>query len=167
EIERSYDYDIEHIKGKTNPADFLSRNIAKTTIDDNETELDDICGLMEGVGGMDYAIYLALTQCLTDLTYLLDAQESDRRKLRNRSRGYKLLDGKLFRKTKQGLKEVLHERSAEEAIRKIHDESHDGIDNTLHRTKRRYAGPNLMEVVRLGARINEHGQIPPLNLAAI
>ena len=57
-----------------------------------EEAFDDVLVLDRSLGGMDYALYLAIKYYLTDFSYPRDATEDDRKRLRIRSRGYFLKD---------------------------------------------------------------------------
>jgi hypothetical protein len=97
---------------------------------------------------MDIGTYYATMKYLQDLDYPDGCDEVQRRKIRNRARRYTVIDGRLYRKTKQGPKEVLHEREAHNKIRQIHEEAHNGVESTWQRVRRRYAGPGLYQIVR-------------------
>lgn len=140
-----YDFEIEHRRGKNNPADYPSRNLPpqETQEDHDEHELFSITNVL---GGMDFAAYLAFKYFLESQTYPLGATEDDRKKLRRRTAAYFLKDGNLFKRRRQapdGGLEVLHERNAFARITEVHQEFHDGVDNTLHRMLQWYTGPSL------------------------
>ncbi|KAF9936118.1 hypothetical protein BGZ70_006818, partial [Mortierella alpina] len=82
-----YDFEIQHIKGPANPADFLSRNLAQEEIIMDNDE-HDLFVINHVLGGMDFALYLAIKYYLESLTYPAGATEADRKKLRNRAAGY-------------------------------------------------------------------------------
>jgi transposase InsO family protein len=149
---REYDFTIEHLKGKTNPADYPSRLLGPTaaTIEQDCDEFD-LLAMQKAPGGMDYPLYLALSQYLTALTYPEGATESDRAKLRKRASKYAVQDGVLVRRRKPGPLgplEVLHERNCQQIVQRVHNEHHSGVDNTLHHLTKRYCGPNLRATVQ-------------------
>jgi transposase InsO family protein len=143
---REYDFSIEHIRGHINPADFPSRNVI--TGSDLDADFDDILVLENSLGGMDYAVYLAIKYYLTDFSYPQDATEEDRRRLRNRSRGYYIKDGDLCRRRGGHETKVLHERNAAEAVKQVHEEFHFGVDNTFINVQALYSGPHLFELTQ-------------------
>jgi len=143
-----YDFEIQHLKGSINPADFMSRNLVHEDVPDNDEH--DLFAVSHVLGGMDFALYLAIKYYLESQTYPTGAIEADRKKLRKRAAGYFVRDGDLFlrrRKAPLGYLQVLHERNAMRLIRDVHDEFHDGVDNTLRRVLQRYTGPYLRQVV--------------------
>ncbi|OMH78867.1 Transposon Tf2-11 polyprotein [Zancudomyces culisetae] len=129
-----YDYEIEHLPGRLNPADMLSRNIPVKNNEDNIVL--DVCS-------MDINEYVDVLQYLSTMQYPKGAEAKDREKIRNRARQYYLKDGKLFKKVKKVFKEVLHERNFKEIISNIHNEGHEGIENTWRRVTEKYTGKNL------------------------
>ncbi|OMH79788.1 Retrovirus-related Pol polyprotein from transposon, partial [Zancudomyces culisetae] len=89
-ILRSYDYYIEHLPGKHNPADALSRNILNEDHPKANIELD--------IYSMDILEYVDTVQYLTSMQYPTGANDKMREKIRNRACQYYLKDGKLFKK---------------------------------------------------------------------
>ncbi|KAF9536265.1 hypothetical protein BGW38_010256, partial [Lunasporangiospora selenospora] len=147
-----YDFEVEHIKGSINPADFPSRSVpAETPSVDPACDEFHTFTIEESIGGMDYAAYLAVKQYLESYEYPINANEADRRRLRNRASKYALRDGVLVLRRKNRntpFPEVLHERNSREVIRRVHNDHHGGVDNTLHHVLQRYCGTNLHAVVR-------------------
>ncbi|OMH80180.1 Retrovirus-related Pol polyprotein from transposon [Zancudomyces culisetae] len=138
-ILRNYDYTIVHIKGKSNPADALSRLDGQK--DKSTEEAIDVFA-------MDYLYYSAIKDYLENYNYPSGADEGFRKKLRNKASKYILKDELLYRKSKGVLKEVLHEKNIKESIKKIHEESHLGIENTWRVAAQKYSGEGLYEVVK-------------------
>lgn len=151
-----FDFDIQHLRGKNNPADFPSRNLPPPDDDEPDHDEHDILAIDVAIGGMDYAHYLALKYYLEKQDYPKGATEADRRKLRNRASGYFVQEGQLYLRRKRaplGYLQVLHERIALEKVRIIHEEFHDGVDNCLRRVLQKYCGPKLRSVVQTVVRI--------------
>lgn len=99
---------------------------------------------------MDYPRYLAIYYLLTEDRFPIDCDNEYKTKLRNTARMYMAADGKLFKKMKDGSQglEVLHEGNADDAIRRVHEEGHLGINNTWRRLRLKYEGYQLFERVR-------------------
>ncbi|OMH79370.1 Retrovirus-related Pol polyprotein from transposon [Zancudomyces culisetae] len=136
-ILRNYDFEIEHLPGKFNPADGLSRLV--DNVHENNNELD--------VFAMEYVEYDAVRQYLADLSYPSNSSEQYRKKIRNKSRQYRLKNGKLFKRVKNILKEVLHEQNVKDVVNEIHNAAHEGIENTWNRVSAIYCGHNLYKDV--------------------
>ncbi|OMH84950.1 Retrovirus-related Pol polyprotein from transposon, partial [Zancudomyces culisetae] len=138
-ILRNYDYTITHCPGKNNPADALTRLEQEKSEEPMETI--DICTL-------DYLYYEAIKNYLGTFSYPNNSDESFRKKLRAKSRKYKLQGDKLVRIIKGATKEVLHEKNAYEVIKSIHVEGHFGIENTWRSVIEKYTGEGLFETVK-------------------
>ncbi|OMJ26285.1 Transposon Ty3-G Gag-Pol polyprotein [Smittium culicis] len=148
-ILRQYDFEIIAIKGKNNPSDCLSRlvdeKLPSNLESNNKRKYQEI-----DINVMDTLYYYAIVNYLKDFSYPKDADESFRMKLRNKSRLYKVKDGVLFKKSKKNneSKEVLHEINAKDAILRIHNDAHEGINNTWKRVSDKYTGAKLYELVK-------------------
>ncbi|OMH81908.1 Transposon Tf2-8 polyprotein [Zancudomyces culisetae] len=138
-ILRNYDYDIEHLPGRNNPADGLSR-IDKTK--PNSTDSVDL-----DVYAMDIIEYSDIINYITTMNYPVGATEKVRERLRNKSKQYRVINGKLHRIVKNKIKEVLHEHNAKEIINNIHQEGHEGVENTWKRVSNLYTGRGLFKDV--------------------
>ncbi|CDH61176.1 hypothetical protein RO3G_01741 [Lichtheimia corymbifera JMRC:FSU:9682] len=95
---------------------------------------------------MDYPRYLAIYYLLTENRYPMDCDNEYKTKLRNTARMYMAAEGKLFKRMKDGSQglEVLHEGNADDAIRRVHEEGHLGINNTLKRLRLKYEGRGVI-----------------------
>jgi hypothetical protein len=102
---------------------------------------------------MDYPNYIALYNYITRRTYPIDATETIKSMLRRRSKKYTAQGGKLYTiaivEGKEFLgKELLHEGTIEAAIKKVHNEGHNGINNTWKKVQSQFVGKGLYEGVR-------------------
>lgn len=139
---RDFDFEFEHCKGSTNPSDYLSRLTENKPKYASRPQKVDI-------GTMDILYYHAIKDYLSEFKYPLGADDEFRKKLRNKARLYKLLEGKLYKNSKQlGLREVLNEHNAKEIIHEVHCEGHEGINNTWNRVKNKYIGSGLFQIVK-------------------
>lgn len=148
-----YDFNIEHIKGKMNPADFLSWNLPPWTPEDGNEDNDqhDLFAIECAFGGMDFPLNLAIKYYLESQSYPEGATEEDCKQLRIRAAGYFVQEGDLFWyccHAPTGSLQVLHECNAMSKIQEDHEEFHDGVDNTLHHVLQRYTGPYLCHVTQ-------------------
>ncbi|OMH79795.1 Transposon Tf2-6 polyprotein [Zancudomyces culisetae] len=139
-ILRNYNFDIEHLPGKLNPADTLSRMVGSPNSLPTQEEID--------LYAMDFIEYKEVIQYLSSMVYPTGASETERAKIRNRSRQFHIKDGKLYKKVKNELKEVLNEKNAKEEILKIHNECHEGVENTWRRVTNKFTGRNLYDDVK-------------------
>ncbi|OMJ25413.1 Pro-Pol polyprotein [Smittium culicis] len=145
-ILREYEYDLIHRKGTKNPADHLSRSFLEVENDESSENVEESSN---SLFSMDILRYHALRNYLEGNKYPRDVDEEFRNKLKNQSRKYKLVDGKLFSYSKNyGLREVLHERNVQEKIEEIHNQEHTGINNTWIKVKRKFTGNGIFEMVK-------------------
>ncbi|OMH78370.1 Retrovirus-related Pol polyprotein from transposon [Zancudomyces culisetae] len=138
-ILRNYNYTIVHCQGKNNPADALSR-LETDNIPKKEETID--------VFAMDFLYYEAIKEYLRSYNYPNNADESFRKRLRDKSRKYKLQGDKLVRIVKGNKKEVLHERNVYNEIKLIHEEGHEGMTNTWLKVKEKFTGNRLFDTVK-------------------
>ncbi|OMH83426.1 Retrovirus-related Pol polyprotein from transposon [Zancudomyces culisetae] len=117
---RNYDFNIEHIPGKYNPADGLSR-IGQ----DQEHE----------VLAMNLAEYFGYIQYLIEGSFPNPQEKNDTEAIRKNAKKYKVEGTKLYKTIKGKWKEVLNENNIRSIIQKIHDETHEGIENTWKRIR--------------------------------
>ncbi|OMJ14782.1 Retrovirus-related Pol polyprotein from transposon, partial [Smittium culicis] len=145
---RDYSFDIIHRPGRYNPADYLSRNVPEKrelkewhSREKKEPEIE--------IFSLELNNYFDIYKFLENFTYPKDLEEPERKKLRNKSKMYILINGELYRKSKNlGNRKVLHDQNAEEKIQEIHNENHNGVANTWERVKSAYYGKGLYKLVK-------------------
>ncbi|OMH80892.1 Retrovirus-related Pol polyprotein from transposon [Zancudomyces culisetae] len=135
---RNFDYDLEHVPGKLNPADILSRNPV------NETDTNEPLEIYS----MELSWYEIIKNYIQTAEYPLNADSEIRSKIRNSSRQCIVKNGKLFKKVNQQYKEILNEFNTDKVIKEIHDECHEGIRSTLRRVTEKYCGRSYSKLSR-------------------
>ncbi|OMH79079.1 Retrovirus-related Pol polyprotein from transposon [Zancudomyces culisetae] len=139
---RNYDYIIQHLPGKLNPADCLSRLV------EEQSEIKISKEPVLDVMAMDFLEHEAVRQYLTDMSYPRNADEHFRKKLRNKARHYIIQNGILIKKVNGKLKTVLNEQNVDEVVTRIHNETHEGVENTWIRVSSNYCGAGLYNDVK-------------------
>ncbi|OMJ20618.1 Retrovirus-related Pol polyprotein from transposon [Smittium culicis] len=145
---RDYSFDIIHRPGRYNPADYLSRNVPEKrelkglhSTEKKEPEIE--------IFSLELNNYFDIYKFLENFTYPKDLEEPKKKKLRNKSKMYILINGELYRKSKNlGNRKVLHDQNAEEKIQEILNENHNGVANTWERVKSAYYGKGLYNLVK-------------------
>jgi hypothetical protein len=102
---------------------------------------------------MKYPLYIALYNYLRNNSYPFDATESIKSTLRKKAKKYLIQSSKIYEKASQDGeeqlgRELLHEGTMIEAIRRVHEESHFGINNTWNNLKLKYCGKGLYKEVK-------------------
>lgn len=101
---------------------------------------------------MNYPSYIALYNYLHNKSYPIGASESFKAGLRKKAKRYSIQHAKIYERTAQDDqeqlgRELLHEGTVEQAIKKVHNEGHFGINNTWHKVKQQYTGKGLYQRV--------------------
>ncbi|OMH79509.1 Transposon Ty3-G Gag-Pol polyprotein [Zancudomyces culisetae] len=136
-ILRNYDYTIVHCKGKSNPADALSRLEPTTSVE----EVIDVFAVTKISNE-------TILEYLLNNRYPEQSDEVSKKKINYLSKKFKLINNKLFKLCKGVWKEVLLRNNITEKVKEIHDESHQGIENTWRRIAEKYTGNDLFKTVK-------------------
>ncbi|OMH78985.1 DNA damage-inducible protein 1 [Zancudomyces culisetae] len=118
---------------------------AARAVTENENEQDDV---ELDVFAMEILEYEDIKQYLTEkkLPDNIDVEYKER--LKRRSKLYKIDKGKLMKEVKGCLKEVLHRGNIRQVVESIHNEGHEGIENTWLRVSQRYTSRNIYREVK-------------------
>ncbi|KAI7861301.1 hypothetical protein BDF14DRAFT_1746954 [Spinellus fusiger] len=97
---------------------------------------------------MDYPFYLAIYYYISARTYPTNSDEATKRKIRHQAQKYMTTHRKVFQKSEESNilgPELLHKGIVDEVVKKVHAESHFGVNNTWRQLKMQYTGPALFE----------------------
>ncbi|OMH84444.1 Retrovirus-related Pol polyprotein from transposon [Zancudomyces culisetae] len=141
---RNYDYEIQHLPGKKNPADSLSRLSMETATDEEEDDAEYV-----DLNCLEIGEYNRIIDNLMTSDNLLENQDESRSASDAHSgKRYILKDGELYIKIGNTEKQVLNTDNASEEICKVHFETHEGVENTFKRIKQRFYGKNLFKITQ-------------------
>lgn len=102
---------------------------------------------------MDFPSYVALYNYVLKKTYPIDATETVKAGIRAKAKKYLVSKGKLFERVLQddGFeyygRQLLHEGTIEEAVLKVHNEGHLGMNYTWNRVHLQFVGKGLNKIV--------------------
>ncbi|PVZ97201.1 hypothetical protein BB558_006851 [Smittium angustum] len=131
------------------PMDLRQTNVIEHSIDteSSENEINIIEQELVNINVMDIYYHEAIKDYLREFRYPNGADDQFRKKLRDKARLYRLIEGTLYKNSKSyGLREVLNERNCDRKIMEIHEETHEGINNTWQRVKNKFVGSALFKV---------------------
>ncbi|OMJ17517.1 hypothetical protein AYI69_g7388 [Smittium culicis] len=84
--------------------------------------------------------YNEIKNYLNNLEYPIEVGEERGKKIRNRSKKFRVVESILFKIIKGKKLEVLNEPNIKQKVASVHYESHEGIENTWRRAKEIYFG---------------------------
>ncbi|OMH80343.1 Transposon Tf2-11 polyprotein [Zancudomyces culisetae] len=134
---RNFEFDIVHIAGKVNPADHLSRSGIHEITEDEHVE----------VFGMVYSEESLVRNYLLGGTIPREATVELVEKIKKKAKYFKVIDGVIYKWVRGKLKEVLTEAESIELVKKVHEETHEGIENTWARVSRDHYSKGLYRQV--------------------